>query len=107
MKNVITTAALIVLMTQPVLALSIVYSWEGTIEPLQVDKDPWEIGAAGKPFFVSVGVFDDARDFQDQDVNVANFGGFDIFTAELLIDGTPALFQNFKMKALAFCSLIL
>ena len=100
MKNVITTAALIVLMTQPVLALSIVYSWEGTIEPLQVDKDPWEIGAAGKPFFVSVGVF-------DQDVNVANFGGFDIFTAELLIDGTPALFQNFKMKALAFCSLIL
>ena len=30
------------------------YAWRGTIVPVDVNQDPWEIGAAGKPFFVSV-----------------------------------------------------
>ena len=58
------------------------YSWKGTIEPLDVNEDPWGIGAG--LVFVITGVVDETALDLDDDVGDARF---DLFDAQLLIDG--------------------
>ncbi|MCH8921731.1 MAG: PEP-CTERM sorting domain-containing protein [Planctomycetes bacterium] len=87
------------------MAGTITYSWEGRIVPDDVNQDPWDIGAAGKPFFVSVtldevpmGPF--ATD-SDPDVDSAQFEASNVAFA---IDGESAtVFGNdFALGGIAF-----
>ena len=61
---------------------TIEYNWRGTIEPLDVNEDPWGIG--GGLVFVITGVVDETAVDLDDDVGDARF---DLFDAQLLIDG--------------------
>ena len=61
------------------------YSFHGTIEPLDVNEDPWGIGAS-LPFVIT-GVVDETAVDLDDDVGDARF---DLFDAELLIDGVAS-----------------
>ena len=58
------------------------YSWQFTIEPLDVNEDPWGIGAS--LLFVITDIVDQTAVDLDDDVGDARF---DLFDAELLIDG--------------------
>lgn len=82
---VLLIAILLAIPSQAALAELIVYSWEGTIEPLDPNIDPWKIGA-GKPFSVSAIVDEDAADI-DPEVDGAFF---DLTDASLSIDGVQA-----------------
>ena len=64
---------------------TIEYKWRGTIEPLDVNEDPWGIGA-GLPFTISGVLKTDALDLDD-DIGDARF---DLFDAELLINGVAS-----------------
>ena len=64
---------------------TIEYNWRGTIEPLDVNEDPWGIGA-GLPFTISGVLKTDALDLDD-DIGDARF---DLFDAELLINGVAS-----------------
>ena len=86
MKTTLATLALIVCMAQPGMAGTIEYSFEGTILPRDAAIDPWEIGAAGKPFTISAIVDEEAVDI-DPEVRGAFFSLTD---AALVIDGTAA-----------------
>lgn len=72
--------------SQSSLAGIIGYSWEGTIEPLQADVDPWNIGEGGKPFSISAFVDQEAVDI-DPEVGGASFLSVH---STLSIDGVPA-----------------
>ena len=76
--------------TKTALSAPIAYTWTGTIEPLEANVDPWEIGATKKPFFISVTVDENADDF-DTDLRDTRFNLSD---AVLLIDGVPATVLN-------------
>ena len=64
---------------------SIVYSWEGTIAPQYKDSDVWELGDAGKPFFLAISVDESAVDW-DTAVDQTSFEPSNVV---FLIDGAP------------------
>ena len=87
-RNIGIAAMLIVVLGDVANAGTIEYAWEGWITPLDVNADPWELGALGKPFTIAALVDEDAVDRQTEDVRVATF---ELLNLELLIDGTPAV----------------
>ncbi len=79
---ILITSIMLAVSSQTSMAAPVAYSWRGTMEPLEANVDPWEIGAK-KDFTITVLVNQDSLDL-DASVVVARF---DLLDAELLIDG--------------------
>ena len=84
---ILIAATLLAIPTQAGMAQTIAYSWQGTIERIDADDDPWFLGADRKPFTISALVDVDEVDFQTRSVPAASFILSDV---DFRIDGVRA-----------------
>ena len=96
---ILIVAVCLVLMAPPVMAGTIEYSWEGTIEPKDPNEDPWGIGA-GQPFFISAAV--DSNEIVEVDYTLIPLARFTPRDIVLVIGGETATWRSDSLDAISF-----
>ena len=87
-RNIGIAAMLIVVLGNVANAGTIEYAWEGWLTQLDVNVDPWELGALGKPYAIAGSVDDNAADLNETVATAI----FELNDITLVIDGMSPSF---------------